>query len=405
MIQSPPARVLVFTHFFAPETGAGSHRTSSVVEGLAGAGHEVNVVTPFPSWPTGVRPARYQGRLFVRDLLTSAEVNRVWAFASPHFTPLNRLLAMLTSALSALSYLLLARPRYDVVYVSSPPITLALPALAAVLLGRVPLVVDVRDVYPEVAVRLGEWRPDAWITRTVGRVADLLYARAATIITVTETCRADIAARGVDPAKIVVVPNGFDAVQPSPRAPYTKRRDEFTVSYTGNLGLASGVGLVAEAAKILADDRRIRFVVVGDGAQRAEIAAKLGQERVYNVTMLGALSRSDAFAVQRLSDLCIIPLRRNLLDSLPTKLIDALALGRPVIVCAYGEARRFVEEADAGIAVEPENPGALAEAIASLVGDAERLAMFARNGPAYVAGRFDRRSLSRKIVARIAELA
>ena len=405
MNHAGPARVLVLTHFFTPETGAASHRTSAVVEALATAGHDVTVVAPFPSWPTGERARRYRGRLYAREELRSAKVARVWSFASPKTTTRNRFLAMATSALSQLAYVALARPRYDVVYVSSPPITLALPALAAAALRRVPLVVDIRDVYPEVAVRLGEWKRGSRIERIVGRVADALYKRASTVVTVTHTCRDDIVARGVDPAKVVVVQNGFDIVPPSVEPPYRKRDGEFVASYTGNLGLANGVGLVADAAKHFEGEGRFKFLVVGDGAQREELATKLRSESIGNVQMLGALSRSDAFAVQRLSDVCIVPLRRNLKDSLPTKLIDALALGRPVIVCADGEARRFVEESNAGVAVEPENPAALAEAIAALAADGDRLAAYARNGPAYVAGRYDRRVLARRIVERIAELA
>ena len=394
-------RVLVLTHFFPPETGAASHRVAAVVAALVRAGHAVTVVTTLPSWPTGVRPARYRGAVVVREVLEGASVRRVWTFASPRFVPRNRLATMLTSAFGSLAYVATMRPRYDVVYVSSPPITLALPALAASFLRRAPLVVDVRDVYPEVAVRLGEWRAGGRLVRIVGRVADMLYARASAIVTVTRACRDEIVARGVAAAKVRVVPNGFDAVAPSPAAPYEKRPGEFTVSYTGNMGLANGVGVLVDAAKLLADDGRFRFVLVGDGAQRDQIAARVAAEGIENVTMLGALSRADTFAVQQCSDICAVPLRRNLTDSLPTKLIDALALGRPVIVCALGEARRFVEDADAGVAVEPEDPRALAAALAALVDDAAALERFGRNGRAFVEERYEREALAAQIAREI----
>jgi glycosyltransferase involved in cell wall biosynthesis len=398
-------RVLVLAHFFPPETGAASHRIAAVSAALQRAGHDVTVVTTLPSWPTGIRAAEYRGQAAVRESRDGADVRRVWSFASPRFTKRNRLLGMLTSAFGSAAYVLLARPRYDVVYVSSPPITLALPALLASMLRRAPLVADIRDVYPEVAIRLGEWKAGSRITRVVGRVAEMLYARAAAIVTVTHACREEILARGVDPAKVTVVPNGFDAVVPSPVPPYEKAAGEFTVSYTGNMGLAIGVGVLIDTAKLLAGDPRFRFVLVGDGAQRDEIAARILNEKIGNVVMLGALSRADTFAVQVLSDVCAVTLRRNLIDSLPTKLIDALALGRPVIVSARGEAKRFVEEARGGVAVEPEDPAALASALQALANDPAALREFGANGKAFVEGRFERSVLAAQICREIEGVA
>src|SRR5215472_15075403 len=141
-------RIAVITQFYPPEAGAASNRVSAIARALSDAGNDVTVIAALPSFPTGIIPAHYRSREQWARRDGGIEVRYVWTYASPRLRTVDRLLNWLSVAAAATTHLVFGRKRFDVVLVSSPPITLALPALAASILHRARLVVDVRDVYP-----------------------------------------------------------------------------------------------------------------------------------------------------------------------------------------------------------------------------------------------------------------
>jgi glycosyltransferase involved in cell wall biosynthesis len=329
----------------------------------------------------------------------------VWTYASPRLRTIDRLLNWLSVALGASLYMLARREPIDVAFVSSPPISLALPALTGCILRRARLVVDIRDVYPDVAIKLGVWKRGGAIARVVGAVADALYRRADLILTVTDTCRREILNRGVPPEKVITAPNGFDRIDIAAAIPVERGAGDFIVAYTGNMGVATGMDVVLDAAALLRDQKQFRFVLVGGGADGDGVARRVMDDGLDNVRLLGPQPRAVAAAVMRGADVCVVPLRRGLVDSIPTKLMDSLSVGTPVIVCADGEARTFIERSGGGVAVDPEDGAALADAISSLARDSSRRANLARSGLAFVTRHYDRATVVADISLRIATLS
>jgi glycosyltransferase involved in cell wall biosynthesis len=406
-VASPAARtrIVVFTQFYPPEATAASNRVSAVARALVQAGNEVTVVTGLPSFPNGIVPASHLDPARRREQDGAIAIRRVWTYASPRLRTIDRMLNWLSVAFGATLQALFSREPIDVVLVSSPPISLAMPALVASIVHRARLVVDVRDVYPDVAIKLGVWKRDSAIARLVGAVADLLYRRASLILTVTETCRREVLARGVPPEKVVTAPNGFDRLDAIVSAPVERRPGEFVVAYAGNMGVATGIGVVLDAAQHLRSDPKYRFVLVGGGADGDGVARRIAAEQLENVVLLGPQSRTVAAAVMARADVCVVPLKRGVVDSLPTKLLDALAQGTPVIVCAAGEAREFIERSGGGIAVDAEDGQALAAAISSLAADPPLCRSLASSGLAYVTEHYDRANVVADISRRIAALS
>jgi len=396
--------VLVLTQFFPPEPCAASNRNAALVEHLRSAGYGVEVVTGFPNFPSGVIPREYRRSLRTVEQLDRVRVTRLWTFASPRRSSTLRLLSWASLALSAGLELVLLRRPFDVLYVSSPPITLALPALLAVLRHRVRLVVDIRDAYPEVAIRMGTWKPSSPFATIVGWIAEWLYRRADLVVCVTDSIREEIVARGCEEEKILVAPNGFDRIVPSTIVPFERRACDFVATFVGNFGLAAGIDVIVDAAKLLRDDERIRIVLVGDGSELQRVRRRIRDERLSNVELLGARPRAEAMAALQAADLCIVPLKRHLLDSLPTKIFDALSVGCPVVVSAEGEARRFIERSRGGWYVPPEDPGALAAVIRRIAADPGERTNRAHDGNAYVEQNCDRARGMAAIITRLAAL-
>ncbi len=386
-------RILFITQFFPPETGAASLRTASVVDRMASDGHEVTVLTTLPSFPTGSIYAEYRGRFHVSETRGNVSVERVWTYASPKLRRFDRLLNWIAFAICAVSYMAVHRMKADILYVSFPPVATVLPAVIGRALYGAKLIVDIRDVLPDRATQLGVLKATGVPAKILGRLVDGLYRRATLIATLNETCRQAIIKRAVPADKVIIFPNGFDPVTPSSTSAYQRQNGEFVAAYVGNIGMTSGVDVLLDAAKHLRGDGRFRFVVVGGGNEKARLQARIEAEKLDNVTMLGARSYAEATAVQLDSDVCIIPLRRGVIDTIPKKLYDAMSLSKPVIVCATGEAERFVSASRAGLVVEPENGKELANAVRSLSMDPQALRRYGENARTYVTGKFERAKL------------
>lgn len=391
--------VLVLTQFHPPEPCAAANRVAALTEALGDAGMRIETLTGFPSFPSGTLAAGDRILLRRTKLGERSRLTRVFTYASTRLSGRNRILNWLSVAVASALYVAVCR-RYDFVLVTTPPITLALPAFVARLRGA-KLVVDVRDVFPDVAVKMGYWRADSPVARTVGWVASRLYRGAELVLCVTESARAEIVARGSDPGKTFVAANGFDPLDVAQASPYDVVPGEFVAAFVGNMGLATGLDVVLEAAELLQRDARITFVLAGGGADRERLAASIAERRLTNVKMLGVVTRRFANALIANADVSIVPLHPAIVDSLPTKIFDALVLGCPVICCANGEARTLVERSGGGVAVRPGDGRALAEAVRELSLHPERRAGYAEAGRAYVERHFDRARIMRDVAARL----
>jgi colanic acid biosynthesis glycosyl transferase WcaI len=395
--------VVLLTQFYPPEPCAASNRNAAVARQLCDSGHHVHVITGFPNFPSGIMPSAYRGKVCARQSDNGVLVTRLWTFCSPLRSPRNRMLNWASVAVAALVYQFFLRD-IDVVYVSSPPITLALPAAIAKWRHFARLIVDIRDSYPEVAVRMGMWPANGRLTRSVGQIARWLYRIADGIVCVTPSVGEEIAARGGDPNKIIVAPNGFDRVPAAATHTFARPRGSFVAAFVGNIGLAAGVDVILDAAADLRSATNVHFTIVGDGSECARLTHRAKREGLTNVHFLGVLQREEAMAALRDADVCLVPLRRNIVDSLPTKMFDALSVGCPLLVAADGEARRFVEESGGGWSVPPEQPRALAARISSIVEAADERAARARSGREYVEKHYDRDRNVERIVRYIERL-
>ena len=393
--------VLVLTHFYPPEPCAAANRVVAMTRALEESGFDVHVVTGVANFPNGaIAPG--DRLLFPKTTHEGTlRLTRVWTYASTRLSGRNRVLNWLSVAFAMTLYVVFLRRRYDFVIVTMPPITLALPALCAMLRHRAKLIVDVRDVFPDVAIKMGYWRANGLAARIVGSIATAMYRAGRLVLCVTESAEREILARGSASSKTVVASNGFDPVRVAAESPYRRRSDEFVAAFVGNMGLATGLDVILDAAGLCKDEPRIRFVLAGGGADYARLTARIDTERLANVVMLGVVPRESANALIAAADVSIVPLHRSIVDSLPTKLFDALILGCPVVCCAAGEARKFVERSQGGIALPPQDGALLADALRALLADAALRRAFAERGRAYVLEHYDRTKIMRSVAVRL----
>ena len=397
-------RILYLSQYFPPEVGATQTRAYEMARHLVTAGHKVTMLTEIPNHPSGIVPPEYRGLLYERVDMEGIDVLRLWVKASPVKTFASRMLFYLTYMFSAtLAGLLLAHGRYDVIYATSPPLFVGGAALALSYLRRTPLIFEVRDLWPESAVALGEMT-DSRAAALAGKLEEMCYNRARRIVVVTDGIRKRLEDRGYG-HKLDLIPNGAntDLFRPDPEGGAALREElglggKFLAVYAGIHGVAQGLETILQAATLVpAAD--VHFLFVGEGPKKAELLALRDKLGLTNVTMLAEQPRSGIPAYLSAADVALVPLRRLDLfqGALPSKMFDAWACGCPIILSIDGEARQVLEQADAGVFVEPEDAGQMARAILRLKDDPERLHRYQRNGRRFVEMNYSRQQLAARL--------
>jgi glycosyltransferase involved in cell wall biosynthesis len=400
-------RILYFSQYFPPEVGATQTRAYEMARGLVQASHQVTMVTEVPNHPSGIIPPDYRGKWYEWSTLDGIDVLRVWVKASPVKSFRSRMAFYLSyMGNSAIVSALQAHGPFDVVYATSPPLFVGAAGLALHWLKRSPLVFEVRDLWPESAVALGELRSPRAIALAT-RLEELCYNRASRIVVVTEGIRQRLLARGQTAAKLVLIPNGANTelFQPQPargaefRRQVGLRPDDFLVVYAGIHGIAQGLETVLRAADSLRNEAGIRFVLIGEGPAKADLQQLRADLGLENVLMLSEQPRAQMPAVLSAADVALVPLRKVELfeHAVPSKLFDAWACACPVILSIDGEARRVLELANGGLFVPPEDAPALAEAIRRLAALPDRGRTLGTNGRRLTDEQYSRQAQARQL--------
>lgn len=392
-------RVALITHFFPPEPCAAATRVQSLAQALAQCGHDVTVVTAFPSFPSG-RMQRSDRRKFMEQTSSNGyRIVRLFSVLLP--VPGRRLIHWLSASLACAVFLSCTRQRFDVVIASMPPITLALPALAAARRHRAKLVADIRDVFPDIAVAMGEWKAGSLPARLSEFLMRRVYRRAELIVAVTPTALEQLARRGIERGRLELARNAAEETASVERPP--RNGAPFTAIYAGNLGLATDVDLLLDAAAEL-NGTGIRLEIAGGGALADDVRDRVARDGLTNVRLTGVLARPEALRHIAAADVAIVPLRSGITESVPTKLYDALAVGCPVIVAAGGEAAS--EGAALGAICTPAgDPHALAAAIRALSSvEPGELREIGRRGQTAVHERSGRAAIMTRLSTRIGAL-
>ena len=399
-----PMNIVIITQYYAPEPCAAAHRVQALAHALAARGDRVKVIAPHPNFPTGTIHQRYRNHAIIDEQDGPVRVTRLRHIATAQ--RFARFLAWSSFAILSAFYVTFFTRRLDCVIISSPPITLALPALAARFIHRAKLVVDVRDVFPDLPVQMRAWAERGFFATTIGALAKFLYRTAALVVVVTPTALERVRAR--EPrANILLAPNGADRITPAigiiQRKNSTKTAPEFIATFAGNMGLANGLDTLLDAAKLVAS-QNIRIVLIGGGADLDHVQHRITEESITNVELRGVLSREQAVGALQESDASIVILREGIEESIPTKIFDAFSVACPVVLSAGGEAQRIVEEARGGICAPPGNPHALADALIELQKSPNRARTLGLNGQKFVHERYDRERIMSELSARIDEL-
>lgn len=389
-------RIAFVSHYFHPEVGAPQTRILETAQRLSALGHEVWILTGFPNYPDGKIAPGYSNRLAMRERMGELRVIRSAVYPAPNRGFFRRLLNHASFALSSLlAAPLLRRP--DVVIAETPPLFTAASAVAVARMHRAPLVLNVADLWPESAVQLGALN-DPRAIALAERLEAFAYRHSAAITVPTAGMRTTLIERGLAAGTVTHLANAVDVARFSaiPAPSGTPRR----VIYCGTVGLAQGVGtLIEAAAQVAAGGSELEFLIVGDGAERAELAQQARRRGLDNVSFTGRVERERVPELLASAQMAVVSLRDVPLfeDALPSKLLEYMAAGRAVVASAAGDVARLLDRAGAGVSCPPGDASALAKAIRELADDEARVAELGANGRRYVGAHFSREAFVEKL--------
>jgi glycosyltransferase involved in cell wall biosynthesis len=400
-------RILVFSHYYPPEVNAPASRTSEHCRIWAGEGHDVTVVTCAPNHPHGRLYDGYSNRRFEESKDGRVRVVRIWTYLAANAGFARRTLNHLSFLVSAAAAMpRLARP--DIVLTTSPQLFCGLVGIVAKWKWRVPWVFEVRDLWPESIVAVGAMKRGP-VIRALEAVETYAYRKADHVVPVADGFVPHIATRRRSRDGITVLKNGVDLelFRRSDGAAIKRRLGisaRFLAVYVGTHGMAHGLDSVLDAAALLKNEPDIGFLLVGDGADRARLIERSDALGLANVHFAGQLPKSDMPAIWSGSDASLVLLKRSdtFRKVLPSKMFEAMAMACPIVLGVEGEAKALLDDADAGLAVTPEDPVQLADAVRRLACDPALASRLGQGGLAYVRAHFDRRRIASRYLELLA---
>jgi glycosyltransferase involved in cell wall biosynthesis len=396
-------KILFVTHYFPPEVNAPANRTHEHCRRWVQDGFDVTVITGVPNHPRGKIFDGYQNRWIQEEEIDGIRVIRTWMYLAPNSGFLKRVANYMLFAFTAvLASFRAGRP--DLVIATSPQFFVSVAGAIISKLKRRPFVLEIRDLWPKSVVELGQLG-EGPILSALEALEGWLYRSASGIVVNTRTFRDHIMARGVASRDIELVYNGIDPTRfrPQPKNIELLKKhglaEFFTVAYVGTLGLAHGLTLLIDVAEQLQTRGKLRFVLIGDGADREKLESEIARRGLENVQLLGLQPREAMPDWIASIDLLVVMLRDLPVFEtvIPSKIFEFLGQERPVILAARGEIRRMMDEAGGALVIDPEAPDQLVSAIEEVMEHPEEALNRAIAGRLWVEGGFIRDDLARKM--------
>jgi len=294
----------------------------------------------------------------------------------------------------------------DLVFATSTPLTVGIPGLLLKLRHRVPLIFEVRDLWPEAPVQMGVFR-SRFLVFGLRLLEWAIYRFSRHIVALSPGMAEGVESRGISRSKITVIPNSSDTGFFRPEKPdpgFVEKwglQGRFVVAYAGAMGEANGLDLVAEAAEQLQEKGRsdVVFALAGEGKARPVLEEAVKRKKLENVLVMGPQDKYTVAKLYHAAGAALVLFRHLpvLQTNSPNKFFDALAAGVPVVANMDGWIQELLKEHQAGVPVPPQNPGALMEAVEFLADNPQHRSRLAEGARVLAETRFDRDILAREL--------
>ena len=399
-------RILFLTDNYPPEVNAPATRTYEHAREWVAQGYKVTVITCAPNFPHGKVYEGFRNKLISREITDGIKVIRVWSFITANEGFLKRILDYVSFAVMA--FLVGLWIKTDIIVATSPQFFTAISGRWLSFFKFRPWIMEVRDLWPESIAAVGAMN-EGRIYKFLEWVELRLYKSAKKIIVVTDTFKQKITTRGVDSSKINVHKNGvvLDFFKPSPKDkalmdanPHLQGKKVF--AYIGTHGMAHGLSFILSSLPKLQEDLpQAHFLFIGEGAEKANLLKQAKELNLNNVTFLPFVPKQEVVRYLSLMDVALVNLMKSdtFKTVIPSKIFEAAALQKPILLGLQGETKGIIESFNAGICFEPENEGDFIAQCHAIL-DEERYSEF-KNGCQRLAEAYNRKLIALQVLETI----
>lgn len=401
-------KILLIHQYYLEKTDGGGSRWNEMTKVWADAGHEITVLAGMSHYASGAKNHRYKGKYFFDDDNFEKGIRVIRSHVSESYNVnfFGRLWGYFSFVFSSIwAGLFYAKEKYDIIIVTSPPLFVGITAYILSNVKRIPFVFEIRDLWPESAIDTGVVT-NKIIIKMAYTFESFIYRKATLINVLTPAFRKVlIEKKGVSKDKIIFIPNAADfslvrdILTSFDSDEFRKYHgiglDKFVITYVGAHGVANHLMHAVETAELL-KDTNVLFLLIGEGMQKKMLKEQVFKKGLTNIRLLDAVPKKDVFKYILASDMGASILKK--VDTFKTvysnKTFDYMSCKKAIFMAIDGVSRELLEEANAGVYVEPENAKDFAEKVLYYISNPELAKAQGEAGYEFAIANFDRAVLA-----------
>ncbi|MCP4260023.1 MAG: glycosyltransferase family 4 protein [Planctomycetes bacterium] len=395
----------IHQHFATPEGSTGT-RSYEFARRWVKAGHKVTLITGYYD----IGGLQVNKALYQKQTIEGINVVVVGTKYSNKQSYICRIISFMSFCLLSI-YAGLRTIDVDVIYATSTPLTVGIPAMFIKWLRKVPFVFEVRDQWPEIPIKLGIIK-NSFLIKTLLWLEKTIYKSCSSIVSLSQGQADGIKEVLTDEKPITVIPNSCDVDVFRPEIDGSGIRqkrgwgDKLVLIHTGAMGKVNGLQFVIEAADKLKDHSDIIFVLIGDGNQKSSMESEVKKRGLANVEILSSVPKRELPEYYAAADtgLVIIGNYPIIEHNSANKFFDSLSAGRPVLINYSGWQRKILEENEAGFGCDLYNLEKFVEKVLYLNSHRQQVKQMGQNARRVAVEKFNRDRLAKQALEIISEL-
>jgi len=394
--------ILFLTDNYPPEVNAPATRTYEHAKEWVDAGADVTIITCNPNFPQGKIYEGYQNKIKQTESAEGIKVVRLWSYMSANQGFIKRTLDYMSFACMSSIFGLFEKT--DVIIATSPQFFTTWAGWFLSKVKRKPWVFELRDLWPESIASVGAMSKESKTYRLLEKIELHLYRSADLVTPNTPAFKQNLISRGIPDDKIHVIPNGANLklFNPDQKNPGLKKElgieETFVIGYIGTHGLAHSLDfIVTSIAKANFED--VHFLFIGDGAEKEKVKTIASNHSLENVKFLDPIPKEKVPEYLAITDASLAPLKKSntFKTVIPSKIFEACAMGKPIILGVEGQAKEIIDEFGAGVCFEPENSEQFIKAVNRLKKDRDLYEKLSSNA-LKLAQAYDRKKLAKEML-------
>ena len=388
-------KILFLTQYFPPEVGAAASRAFETVKHFRNLGHDVTVLTTFPNYLLSKPIEKYKGKIDYYEQIDEIKIYRSYIYSNFNKSLIGRFFTFLSFMFSSIIKSI-CLPNHDVIIASSPPFSIGISGFIISKIKCNKFIFEVRDLYPDSAIELGIIK-NKLLIKILRKIENFLYKKSHMLVALTKGILCHFQKLG-HKKKSILITNGVDTElfsKTKPKGPNIRlEKNCFIIINVGILGRIHSLETLLKAIALTGKDDIFTYFI-GDGVEKEKLQKLVSELSLKNVYFLTNQKKEHIPYLISQSDLCIATTKKLDLTkgTLPVKIFEYMACGKPILAAVHGEAEHLITEAKAGIVVEPENYKQMAKEILKFYNNPALLKKMGENGKKFVFYNYSREKL------------